>query len=94
MVTQLPLINFLWIGSPLSAMETLSLSSFVAHGHPVNLYVYDEVRNLPPGVHVSDAGEIIPRSRIFRVGAPEEKGSFANFADLFRYTLLWEKGGW
>lgn len=84
-------IQSLWIGEALSPMERLSLGSFVAHGHEVDLYVYGEVANVPPGVRLRDASEILPASRIFRY---REHDSVAGFANFFRYKLLFERGGW
>jgi hypothetical protein len=84
-------IQSLWIGEALSPMEHLSLGSFLRHGHAVDLYVYDEVRNVPAGVRVRDAAEILPASRVFRY---REHDSVAGFANHFRYQLLFERGGW
>jgi mannosyltransferase OCH1-like enzyme len=84
-------IQTLWIGEALSPMERLCLTSFLQHGHDVHLYVYEEVRNIPAGVTVRDAAEILPASRIFRY---REHNSVAGFANFFRYKLLHERGGW
>ncbi len=86
-----PTIQGLWIGPRLSTMEQLSIRSFLAHGHPYHLYVYDSVAGVPAGVEVRDAADILPRSRIFRY---REGGSYAGFANHFRYRLLLERGGW
>jgi hypothetical protein len=86
-----PLIQSLWIGDALSPMEELCFRSFVAAGHPVDLYVYGDVRNVPAGVRLRDASEILPASRIFRY---REHDSVAGFANFFRYKLLLERGGW
>lgn len=85
----------LWIGRRLSALERLSLRSFVDHGHRVELYSYGDVGGVPDGVVRRDAGEILPRARVFRYGreAGEGSGSFAAFANLFRYKLLHKRGG-
>lgn len=70
------------------------MASFIAHGHTYHLYVYDEPRGLPAGVQLRDAAQILPRERIFRYPSGKEKGGVSGFADLFRYRLLLEKGGW
>lgn len=94
------LVNTLWIGNRMSKLELLTISSFIAHGHEVNLWTYsDIVTPLPNRVIVHDAEEILPRSAVFRwVSVDAEtgvgKGSFAGFSDLFRYKLLYEKGGY
>jgi hypothetical protein len=85
----------LWIGS-LSNLERLATASFVANGHDVHLYVYEEMEGVPAGVTVIDANKVLPEERIFRYGpaAGRAEGSVANFANLFRYKLLYERGGW
>jgi mannosyltransferase OCH1-like enzyme len=85
------LIQGLWIGPELSVMEQLSIASFLQNGHEYHLYVYDEVKNVPAGAVVKDAGEILPASRIFQY---KHQASYAGFANFFRYKLLLERGGW
>ncbi|GAA4420864.1 capsular polysaccharide synthesis protein [Bremerella cremea] len=84
-------IQTLWIGGELSRLEHLCLSSFVYH-HPgqVDLYCYDEVGNVPGGVRICDANDIVPASSVFSYF----KGSYAGFADLFRWELLLKQGGY
>jgi len=89
----LPIINGLWIG-PLSPLERLCMKSFVARGHSVHLYTYDPIENVPQGVTLQDAAEILPPSQIFRNQLGKGKGSLAGFSDLFRFKLLLDKGGW
>ncbi|HEY6333085.1 MAG TPA: glycosyltransferase, partial [Blastocatellia bacterium] len=94
-------VHGMWIGSTLSRMELLTLKSFVHHGHRFHLWAYDQlVTPVPDGVVIEDASEILPREAIVArteadgrtgVGA----GSFsAPFSDVFRYKLLYEKGGY
>ena len=84
-------IQTLWIGPRLSAMERLSLRSFVAHGHDVHLYTYGDVEGVPAGTRVKDANEILPRSRVFQYS---EFASYSGFSNYFRYRLLLLRGGW
>ena len=88
-------VNFLWIGGPLSLVERLALVSFRDHEHEVNLFTYDGSYDIP-GVRVVDAREILPRDRVFTYSdaAGRGKGSPAGFANLFRYKLLLERGGY
>lgn len=86
--------QFLWIGGRLSTLEELCLQSFLNVGYVVHLYVYDDVEHVPAGVVLQDASTILPVNRIFRYKAGFGKGSVAGFADLFRYHLLAQKGGW
>ena len=83
----------LWIGDRLSLLEQLSIKSFLYHGHPYHLYTYQDVKQVPAGVILSDANDILPHKMIFQYLRGFGKGSFAGFADLFRYKLLAEKGG-
>ncbi|HEY0379750.1 MAG TPA: glycosyltransferase [Pyrinomonadaceae bacterium] len=85
------IIQGLWIGAEMSVMEQLSVSSFLSNGHEYHLYVYDEMRNVPEGAVVKDAGEILPASSIFQY---KHQASYAGFANFFRYKLLLERGGW
>jgi mannosyltransferase OCH1-like enzyme len=84
-------IQGLWIGPELSVMERLSISSFLANGHDYHLYVYDHVKNVPPGTLLKDGNEILPAARIFQY---RRSPSYAGFANFFRYKLLLERGGW
>ncbi|HEU4387710.1 MAG TPA: glycosyltransferase [Blastocatellia bacterium] len=85
------IIKGLWIGPELSAMEQLSIRSFLANGHEYHLYVYDDVANVPPGTIIKDGNEILPASMIFQY---KEHKSYSAFSNFFRYKLLFERGGW
>src|SRR5579872_5264198 len=95
------IVHGLWIGNSLSKLELLTLHSFVEHGHEFHLWTYSDIRTpLPRQVLLEDAAEIIPSACIFKKMEidPETgvgRGSFgAPFSDLFRYKLLFEKGGY
>jgi mannosyltransferase OCH1-like enzyme len=85
------IIQGLWIGSDLSAMEHLSISSFLKNGHEYHLYTYGPVGNIPAGTVVRDGTEILPASMIFQYRQHKSYSAFSNF---FRYKLLLEQGGW
>ena len=85
------LIQGLWIGSELSVMERLSISSFLANGHSFDLYAYSDLANVPAGTEIRDANEIMPASSIFRY---RDNGGYAGFSNFFRYELLLQRGGW
>jgi mannosyltransferase OCH1-like enzyme len=72
-------------------MERLCIRSFLANGHEFHLFVYDEVADVPPGTKIHRADEILDRSRIFTYAG---NGSVAGFANMFRYKLLLDRGGW
>ena len=81
-------IQSLWVGPCLGTMERLSVSSYLANGHPYHLYTYGEVKDIPYGAIVRDASEILPESDIKRFK------NLTNFSDYWRYNLLWKRGGW
>ena len=90
-------VNFFWIGSELSKMEQLTLKSFQDHGHQPVLWAYDmDCKNIPTGVIVSSAADILPTDRIFAYTGNGDcrEGSYGGFSDLFRYHLLNKVGGW
>ncbi|MFK7946491.1 MAG: glycosyltransferase [Saprospiraceae bacterium] len=94
------IVQSLWIGKTLSPLELLTLHSFIYYGHEFHLYLYEELETkIPEEVVVKNANEILPASRIFRYKyndpiSKQGKGSVAGFSDIFRYKLLYEKGGW
>ncbi len=91
------IVNGLWIGSALRPIEQLTIRSFLAHGHVFALWTYQEVQNVPEGTIVKDANEIIQENDVFSYAHVNQfghgKGSYAGFSDLFRYKLLFDKGG-
>jgi hypothetical protein len=62
----------------------------VVAGHSVDLYTYDGPLTVPKGVTVRDAGEVLPRERVF---FHAKTGSPALFADLFRSAGLQRRLG-
>lgn len=90
-------INFLWIGESLTKIGQLSLKSFLDHGHEPVLWAYDKnCKNVPDGVKVEDAGQIMHPSKIFSYKGKGDcrKNSYGGFSDIFRYYLLNKVGGW
>jgi len=83
-------IKSLWIGGSLSPMEQVSIRSFLRRGHEFHLYTYGIVYDVPEGVVVKSAEEVLPLSLRHYKDFPQ----LALFADFFRYKLLLEKGGW
>lgn len=90
MRTESNVVQGLWIGEHLSTMERMSINSFLMNGHEYHMYVYSDVEGVPEGTILKDAAEIVPEDRIFTYA----DGSYAGFADIFRYKLLLEKGGY
>jgi hypothetical protein len=88
------LFQSFWWGEPLSPCEWLSLKSFVDFGHDFDLYSFDPHIAVPAQVRVRDAAELADRAEFFVYERGFGKGSPAGFANLFRYYLLAERGGW
>jgi len=82
------IIQSLWIGPRLGTIERLCINSFLAHGHPFHLYVYDDVEGVPMGVELHEASLIRPRTDIAKFK------NLANFSDWFRYNLIYRRSGW
>jgi hypothetical protein len=91
--TTRPPIRMLWVEGRLSRLERLSMASFLACGHPVELYTYGLDNDPPKGVAVLDAAAIVPAARRFTCQGNVGYGSQATFSNLFRFTLLYELGG-
>lgn len=73
----------LWVGGPLKKLQQTCLSSFVYHGHEMNLFVYDMNMEVPHGVIKRDARELVDESDIFLV-----QNTYAAFSDVFRYRMV------
>lgn len=86
-------VQGLWIGGSLSLLEQLSLKSFMAHGHEYHLYIYEGTKNIPDGVIIKDANEIIPKSEIYKSRYAAEEYSYLGFSDYFRVKLIYDRGG-
>jgi len=89
----LPEIQMLWVRGALSRLEQLSIVSHLHHGHPVRLFSYEPIPNLPEGTVWEDARAILPESEIFTNRSPSAHGSLTVFSNLFRYHLLLQRGG-
>ena len=83
-----------WHGRPLSQYHLLCLQSFVARGHRVEIFSYDDQLALPNWVVRKDAQQILPSDHILRYQKGPGQGSPALHANLFRYTMLHRLGGW
>jgi len=80
-----PVIAMLWMEGPLSFLEQLCIKSFVDAGHRTVLYHYGPLQNVPEGVELADAAEILPQANFL---THERTGSPALHSDLFRYRML------
>tara|TARA_B110000003_G_scaffold112765_1_gene115383 strand:+ start:1423 stop:2292 length:870 start_codon:yes stop_codon:yes gene_type:complete len=78
-------IGMLWVEGPLSFLEQLCIVSFLDAGQHVRLYVYNDVPNVPKGVEVCDARDVLPTEEFI---THTNSGSVAPHADKFRYLML------
>lgn len=85
----LPIIQSLWVGEDLTNLEKLCIQSFLDNGHEFHLYAYTDIGGVPDGAIVKDGNEILPERKIFQ----HKGGSYAGFADWFRYAMLAKLGG-
>lgn len=79
----------LWIGDALGEIEAASARSFLRMGDRLTIYAYGRLGNVPAGVAVRDAREVMPGDVILRHA---KTGSPALHSDLFRYALLRDPG--
>lgn len=78
-------IGALWMEGALSFLEQLCLKSFIDAGHQVVLYHYGPLENVPDGITLADANDIMSRDNFL---THERTGSPALHSDLFRYKML------
>ncbi len=86
-------VNSLWIGKELSPLQLISINSFLAKGFKYDIYLYDDVINIPSEVNILDGNNIIDESEIFFYKKGFNEGSPSAFSNLFRYELLFQQGG-
>lgn len=98
-------VHMLWIGEGnIPDFQSRCIASWATAGNSVHLWTYPQQQRhlvaLPENVTVRDANEILPLSVALDMGYYHGMGpqlrwpSWSTFADLFRYELLYEKGGW
>ncbi len=77
----------LWIGTRLHYLNQICLLSHVQQGHPTTLYCTDTVENVPDGVTVKPAGEIMAIDRDL-----VERTSASFLSNVFRYKMIRDTG--
>lgn len=92
------IVNGLWIQGNLTALELLTIQSFLDNGFYFQLWTYEpENINAPNRTIIKNANEIISYDKVFSYNNinihGHGKGSYAGFSDIFRYKLLYEHGG-
>jgi hypothetical protein len=81
--------HLFWANGELTKLEQLCAASFVYQGYETLLWTYGDMKNIPNGVQLRDAREILPEGLLFL----NQRGSYAGFSDLFRYAVLNQIGG-
>jgi hypothetical protein len=66
-------------------MQSACLRSFLRHGHKVVLHCYKPPIDVPDGVAVSNANQLLPEGRVVR---SKINGSYSVFSDLLRLQVL------
>lgn len=91
----MPTFRSFWYGDKLSPYQLLAMNSFLDFDHSYELFAYRKF-DVPDGVKLRDASEILPETRVFFYGdeAGPGRGSVSSFSNLFRYHLLKRFGGW
>jgi hypothetical protein len=84
-------VQMLWVGGPLSALERLTLTSWLANGHEVHLYSYGKPANTPKGLRFCDARKILPAEADTHHSAGGQGP--VRFSDRFSFALLHALGG-
>ncbi|WP_323993016.1 hypothetical protein [Nguyenibacter sp. L1] len=90
---RLPTTDFgtFWYGGRLSALEHACAASFVFRGYALTLFSYQPVENVPDGVTVANAADVLPEEmtrRFLHNGRP----ALGHFSDLFRYVMIRQYG--
>ena len=88
-----PEVRTFWTGPDLSSYEDLSLRSAVAAGARVLLYTYNKTLNVPKGVELADAREVLS-GPLYQFHHKDGDLSLALHSDLFRYLAIQKFGGW
>lgn len=83
-------LNTLWVEGPLSNLERICLASMLKQGHEVILYTYGKVSNIPKGIIVRSADDILPYDDSFRHNTT---GSISLLSDYFRLALFKKEMG-
>lgn len=85
--------NFFWHGQ-FSIYEYACISSFAKNNFKVQVFAFDDTMEIPPGIILRDARDILPEELLYSYTLSGQKGSMAGFADAFRCHLIKKEGGW
>ena len=93
-------VSTLWLKGRIRNIDHVCLASMVANNLDVTLYHYEPISNLPKGVKLADASEILDLSLLDRLQCIKKKEHnpqipIAQFSDFFRIILQKKsKGLW
>ena len=85
-------IDFFWIGSKVTPVEVLTFQSCISNNMQPVLWSYEKVENVPDFVIVKDA-KLIFKEELIYYYLNELKIPIPSISDIFRYELLYQKGG-
>ena len=85
------IVQSLWIGEKLSEMEIMCIESYIKNNCEFHLYVYNKNLVVPKNTIKLDASLILSEKSIFSYS--DVKNGVSAFSNVFRYKLLYEKGG-
>jgi hypothetical protein len=85
-------VNMFWVGPSLGRIEQLSIKSFLAAGHRVNLHCYQPIENVPVGTQLVDAAQTLSLEEANDLVHGKTK-SYALASDLFRFRLMRDNAG-
>ena len=83
-------VNSFWTGRPLGEIELMCLLSMQKQGHKVRIFSYGPIGQLPDGVELADANEILIKEKFLHHA---KTGSPSLGADIFRFRLMLSKAG-
>lgn len=78
------IVNTVWIGERLGPIHAACLRSFVRNGHDVVLHAYGRPVDVPEGVRLFDANQLMSKDEIF---SHKGTGSLAIASDIYRYRI-------
>lgn len=81
-----------WYGPRLREVDCICLASMVMTGQRVKLFSYAPVENVPPGVELRDAADILPETAFRRLDPAypdfRSRRTIVQFSDIFRIMLM------
>lgn len=89
-MSDLPVLNTMWVEGALSYVEKVCLTSALRCGHKVVLYTYFDVTGVPEGVEVRDGREVMSEKYLMK---HKKRNSWSLCSNIFRYNLFKEECG-